>query len=130
MNTHLHEIDLGRRVYVYFNLHKKCWSVRQDGLVKFHSQQVCLQNCKFAVQPAGRARVLREKSKNVHAFVRGYLCDTKAPKGRPDIENQNIWDNISYNPYKSATFVDDANNPVYTAAFVDLGQDVIALEPK
>jgi len=120
-------IDPDRKVEVYRNLHKKCWSVRQDGLVKFHSQQVCLQNCKFAVQPAGRAKVLREKRKNVHAFIRGYLWDGKISE---DIANSNIWDNVSYNPYKSNTFVDNSNNPVYEAAYVDLDNEVIALEPR
>ena len=120
-------IDPDRKIEVYRNLHKKCWSVRQDGLGKFHSQQVCLQNCKFAVQPAGRAKVLREKRKNVHAFIRGYLWDGKISE---DIANSNIWDNVSYNPYKSNTFVDNSNNPVYTAAYVDLDNEVIALEPR
>lgn len=120
-------IDPDRKIEVYRNLHKKCWSVRQDGLVKFHSQQVCLQNCKFAVQPAGRAKVLREKRKNVHAFIRGYLWDGKISE---DIANSNIWDNVSYNPYKSNTFVDNSNNPVYEAAYVDLDNEVIALEPR
>ena len=120
-------IDPDRKIEVYRNLHKKCWSVRQDGLVKFHSQQVCLQNCKFAVQPAGRAKVLREKRKNVHAFIRGYLWDGKISE---DIANSNIWDNVSYNPYKSNTFEDNSNNPVYTAAYVDLDNEVIALEPR
>ena len=120
-------IDPDRKIEVYRNLHKKCWSVRQDGLVKFHSQQVCLQNCKFAVQPAGRAKVLREKRKNVHAFIRGYLWDGKISE---DIANSNIWDNVSYNPYKYNTFVDNSNNPVYTAAYVDLDNEVIALEPR
>ena len=126
-------IDPDRKIEVYRNLHKKCWSARQDGLVKFHSQQVCLQNCKFVVQPAGRAKVLREKRKNVHAFIRGYLWDGKISE---DIANSNIWDNVSYNPYKAATFVDDANNPVYEAAYVDLDHEslfnevVIALEPR
>ena len=124
-------IDPDRKIEVYRNLHKKCWSARQDGLVKFHSQQVCLQNCKFVVQPAGRAKVLREKRKNVHAFIRGYLWDGKIS----GIANSNIWDNVSYNPYKSNTFVDISNNPVYEASYVDLDHkslfnEVIALEPR
>ena len=123
-------IDPDRKIEVYRNLHKKCWSVRQDGLVKFHCEKVCLKGCKFAVQPAGRARVLRENRKNVHAFVRGYLWNEKLPTDNQDIENHHIWDNVSYNPYKAATFVDDTNNPVYEAAFVDLGKEVVALEPK
>jgi len=122
-------IDPDRKVEVYRNLHKKCWSVRQDGLVKFHCVQIFMRDCKFVVQPAGRAKVLREKRKNVHAFVRGYLWDGNLPTDLPEIENNNIWDNISYNPYKADTFVDGLNNPVYGAMFVDLEKEVIALQP-
>jgi hypothetical protein len=122
-------IDPDRKIEVYRNLHKKCWSVRQNGLVKFHCNQVFLRDCKFVVQPAGRAKVLREKRKNVHAFVRGYLWDEKLPTDLPNIENRYVWDNVNYNPYKAATFVDDSNNPVHKAEFVDLAKEVVALQP-
>ena len=48
-------------VEVYYNLHKNCFSVRHAGRVWFHTNTVTLRNCKFAVQPAGRAKVLEEK---------------------------------------------------------------------
>ena len=125
-------IDPDRKVEVCRNLHKKCWSVRQDGLVKFHCAQIFMRDCKFVVQPAGRAKVLREKRKNVHAFVRGYLWDGNVLGQRIETSNiwDNIWDNISYNPYKADTFVDDFNSPVYEAMFVDLEKEVIALHPR
>ena len=88
-----------------------------------------MKNCKFVVRPAGRAKVLREKKKNVHAFVRGYLLTTNIV--RPEDETGTcIWDNISYNPYKSANFVDDEGKAVEVAPFVDLTNiGVIALDP-
>ena len=43
-------------VEVYYNLHKKTFSVRHAGRVWFHTNVLTLRNCKFAVQPAGRAK--------------------------------------------------------------------------
>ena len=61
------------KVEVYFNLHKKLFSVRSvaTGRVMFHTYEVCIDNPKFVVRKAGRDKVLRERKKNVHAFVRG-----------------------------------------------------------
>lgn len=106
-------INPDRKIEVYRNLHKDCWSVRQDGIVRFHCNTIYLKDCAFVVQPAGRAKVLREKKKNVHAFVRGYLCGEQG--GFPF-----CWDDIYYNPYKADSFVDFEGNPVYEARFVDL----------
>jgi hypothetical protein len=106
-------IDPDRKVEVYRNLHKRCWSVRQGGLVKFHCHTVNLKSCSFVVQPAGRAKVVRDKRKNVHAFVRGNLCDLYY-QGYPS-----CLDNIYYNPYKADTFLDFEDKPVYKADFVD-----------
>ena len=56
---------------VYYNRHKKAFSVRKKGKVFLHTDNVVLWQPKFVVQPAGRERVRREKKKNVHAFLRG-----------------------------------------------------------
>ena len=121
-------VDLSRKVEVYRNLHKDCWSVRQRGIVRFHCSRINLKNCKFIVQPAGHAKDVREKKKNVHAFVRGHLCD--------EAEDIQVfcWDDIYYNPYKAGSFVDFEDHPVHTADFVDLDMydkktPVLALNP-
>ena len=67
MNTHLHEIDLGRRGYVYFNLQKKCWSGRQAGKVVMHANRLCLKDVRYLVAEGGRNKVLQSGVKNVHA---------------------------------------------------------------
>jgi hypothetical protein len=72
-------IDRNKRVYVYFNLHKKVWSVRQDGRVIEHTKSIMLKDCKYLVGKAGRERVLREGRKNVHAGVSGYVVDKIPP---------------------------------------------------
>ena len=104
------------KIEVYRNLHKNCWSVRQRGIVRFHCNKINLRDCVFVVQPAGHAKVVREKKKNVHAFVRGYLHDDTKPYATSPF----MWDDIYYNPYKASTFVDFEGKPVHAARLVDL----------
>jgi hypothetical protein len=83
------------RVEVYWNFNKKCYSVRCGGKVLFHTDRLFLRDVKFAVQEGGRQRVLREKRKNVHAFVRGFIEEDRKIVGK----------SISYNPYKYSSFI-------------------------
>ena len=107
------------RVQVYYNLHKECLSVRHKGKVIEHAQSVILQNASFHVQPAGRARVLKEKRKNVHAYVAGDMAESfwfTEPSA-------SIWtatQHVTYNPYKYRTFVDKLTGKPITKAPVVL----------
>ena len=114
-------VDIKRKVDVYRNLNSDCWSVRQGARVVCHTDYITLQNCEFVVQPAGRRRVLIEQKKNVHAFVRGYLCSPRESDYTPAFS----WDYVKYNPYKSDSFVFDTspvgdNIKVKQARFVDM----------
>jgi hypothetical protein len=83
------------------------------GRVILHTDEVYLRNAEFRVSKAGRARVLKEKRKNVHAGVVGYL--TPITDDNPEL----IFDEYTYNPYKYETFVDKyTEEPVYTAPSV------------
>ena len=89
-----------QRVEVYRNLHKNCYSVRaltgeNKGRVIDHVRSITLKDATFVVQPAGRDRVLREKRKNVHAFVRGYVTDESITHGM----------RVRYDPYLNDAFV-------------------------
>jgi hypothetical protein len=90
------------RVFVYRNLHKKCYSVRCEKTKRViaHVDKIQLINCLFKVSRAGRDRVRRERKKNVHAGVIGEWnedaygnFDTKASV------------KVTYNPYHYDTFV-------------------------
>ena len=54
-----------RKVFVYYNLHKHKWSVKdvKTGRVMSHQYEVQLYNATFKVSAAGRSRVLKEKRK-------------------------------------------------------------------
>ena len=108
-------IDTKKRVYVYFNLHKKVWSVRQSGKVVEHTKNIMLKDCRFLVSEAGRKRVLREKKKNVHAGVSGYVVDS-IPEYKVYSEAK-----ITYNPYKHKGFV-AINDPYEIVEYADYVQ--------
>lgn len=112
---------------VYWNFHKKLYSVRalsgaNKGRVTSHPESIRLNDVTFAVQPAGRAKVLRDRVKNVHAFVRGTESRGTAPPYIPTLvkaaELSSRWTRVTYNPYKAATFVDGDGNPVMRAGVV------------
>ena len=97
-------VRVPERVETYFNLHKHCLSFRQPGGKVRHARAMILNNVKFAVQPAGRAKVLREGRKNVHAFVRGDMMwvaglnDNLGEYTHANMERQG-YRKITYTPY-------------------------------
>lgn len=110
------------RVQVYWNITKKVWSVRDKatGLVCCRLPSLVLTDCKFVVQEGGRQRVLREKQKNIHAFVEGELdCmggTGDACKGIWGWDKEHGGTEVTYNPYKYTTFVQRENKvPIHTA---------------
>ncbi len=84
--------DLSKPVRVYRNLKhgrktRPLYSIMQGGRVIARRHRVLLSGkndyCIFVVNEAGRQRVLKQKRKNVHAFVAGYLAsDEFTPKGK------------------------------------------------
>jgi hypothetical protein len=106
------------RVHVYYNLQKRCLSIRHRGKVIKHAKSVILRDASFRVQPAGRERVLKQKRKNVHAYVAGELVEDfwfTEPSSRI-FEGKQI---VTYNPYKHKSFVDtNTGQPVIDAAHV------------
>ena len=88
-----YRIKKNRPVYVYKNLHKDCWSIKQHGLVKAHipkDHAIGLWDCYFHVDAKGREKVLREKRKNVHAFVKGYLQDAENVSCNPQVISREV----------------------------------------
>lgn len=90
--------------HVYRNLHKSKWSVKNKATnrVTMHRNKLVMRNCIFWVSEAGRIRVLKSKQKNVHAMVRGSLCNEALP------QNLNGWTEVSYNPYLKSKFYEKA----------------------
>lgn len=94
-----YKINLDKPIKVYRNLHKQCWSIQQDGLVKAHTNLIKLFDCEFIVNQKGREKVIKEKRKNVHAFIKGYLSELF-----DSILDASHGTEVTYNPYKNEFF--------------------------
>jgi|LauGreDrversion4_2_1035121.scaffolds.fasta_scaffold27211_4 hypothetical protein len=111
---------IGKRVMVYYNLHKHTFSIQYKGLVIAHADYVKLNNVEFRVRQGGKEKVRAEMSKNVHAFVIGDLVDFIAYPST-DIPSASGSKSITYDPYKYDTFVyRDTEEPVMNAREVEM----------
>ena len=123
-------LDVDKPVEVYRNLRDKCWSVRQDGRVKFHTLYAFLRDVKFKVSQAGRKRVLKKKQKNVHAFVVGLLTNPCQKFATSHIVIKEKYSAIIYNPYTHQSFIRvDDKKVVKTAKYVDMRNEDYIEDP-
>ena len=88
-------------VDVYFNVTRKVFSIRQDGIVIAHRSNLFLTHSKFIVRESGQKRVRETGHKNVHAFVRG-MWDQKDYHTFKDLL---LWRRVSYNPKRDDFFM-------------------------
>jgi len=106
----------GQRVRVYRNLYRNCYSVQdyvkgRGWRVSAHVRTLELSEVEFKVNENGRQKVLRDKAKNVHAYVIGTLgISIPLTNGK----------RVTYNPYKYTSFVDMEENPVHGAEVAQL----------
>jgi len=81
-----------------------------------HVPRLELLNVVFKVSQAGRERVVREKRKNVHAFVEGDDC------GVTNITSSNLRF-IGYNPYVAGEFRDkETQKPAREASWAFINE--------
>lgn len=106
------------KAWVYWNLHKDCWSVKIGKAPIQHFPQLTLSNVRFRVRRAGRERVNQERRKNVHAFAVGELV-------LGDV-NRDGMVGVTYNPYKYETFVEVGTElPIYGGEVVVMYSEVV-----
>ncbi|WP_417353557.1 hypothetical protein [Flavobacterium alkalisoli] len=89
---------IGQNVTIYFNLHKKLWSVKHKGKVVAHVENVTIQPTKYHVNENARLKVINQKCRSVHAWINGKLIDFEAK----EVDGTTV----SYNPYKLGQFYD------------------------
>lgn len=105
----------GKRVMVYYNLHKHTFSITYNGKIIMYADMVKLDDVEFRVREGGKERVRGEKRKNVHAFVIGNLIDYCEYPCK-DFSEPDYGDVITYNPYKNDSFVvKGTDEPIYNA---------------
>ena len=101
------------KVEVYWNIRKKCFSVRQNGKVYKHVRYIALEDVQWVVQPGGNKRVRSEGRKNVHAFARGHILYHVS-----DDLLSTCTHSLTYNPYEHTTFVArPTGHPVHSSTY-------------
>lgn len=119
-----YKLDKERSVEVYRNLHRNCYSIKQDGLVKAHAEHITLDNCTFHVNEVGRDRVRKTKRKEVHAWIKGYISEYT------DLPSSEL-NRIYYNPYKNDHFMHRVEIGPMSATFCEIVKtDRVALVPE
>jgi hypothetical protein len=106
---------MNKRVRVYYNLHKKKLSVlhktKKGWRLREHRDSIKLKDARFIIYEAGRQRVLKEKRKNVHAYIEGTERHSPLPslfyKARP----------VKYNPYYMSQFMTMDFKPLFESKF-------------
>lgn len=105
---------MSAKYYIYWNLHRKCYSVKHRGKVvrHFHNAHVLLPE--FRVSAKGRERVRREGAKNVHAYIVSDFINVEPP-AFDLVTGLTLHESATYNPYKNESFVDNCGNALYNA---------------
>jgi hypothetical protein len=88
-------------VFIYRNLHTKTWSVKFKKKVISHPKEILVKNATFFVSQKIRARVFKNKRKEVHAGVKGELIPIFSKDEIPFSEMIQV----TYNPYLYDSFV-------------------------
>ncbi len=97
-----------------------------------------ISDATFVISESGQARVRRERTRNVHAFVEGSLVETfalgtlGARSARSLVRRSEGMVPITYHPYKYDHFMrTDVGRPIESAPLVVAGPlDIIALAPR
>lgn len=89
------------KYYIYRNLHTGGFSIKHRGLVVYHVSDIpiLVSDVTFKVNQKSRQRVIKEKQKNVHAYI---VCDNFEITPKQNIDKIN---KVLYNPYHAPTFM-------------------------
>ena len=101
---------IGKKVEVYKNLHKDCWSIRLRGKVVHHCRKILIEEPKFVVQPGGRKRALKSGQRNVHAFVRGFVKEIGQEVDELSVELHDL-KKVTYRPFAQPFFFEKDSSP-------------------
>ena len=113
-----YKIDANRSVEVYRNLHRNCYSIKQDGLVKAHATTLKLNDCTFHVNEKSRNRIRKTRKKEVHAWVKGKLQPLTLD--RMSKMTKDWFNRIYYNPMHDDGFVTRTETSPIGATFCQI----------
>lgn len=93
------EVILTEPIEFYRCLNRKgfTFSIRQNGRVVAHTNKIILKDCQFMVNLGGKNNCIANRQRNVHAYIKAYIGETK------DIKSEES-DLLKYNPYSELLF--------------------------
>ena len=115
----MYDLNFDDPVEVYRNVNKKgvWYTIRQQGYVVAHADEVNLINAEFVVQPAGQKKVKKTGIKNVHAWIKGEIIKVRGEQNSRPFQ-------VKYNPKKMKTFTrSDTGKSIRHANFVVLSKE-------
>lgn len=98
------ELIVGQVIQVYRNLNNGLFSIRdkKTRLVLAHGDNILIKDAVFNVGEKSRQRVLKERVKNVHAYVEGKYVGTSI--------SYDTMNEVYYNPYTTEFFINKKTN--------------------
>lgn len=108
------DVDFLADLYVNLNLSPgpadRIYSLRSTsggdrGLVRAYANAALLVNATFVVHERGRQRVLAERCKHVHAWVRGTVAAVGAAAAQSALAQSGLGSAVGYNPYRTGSFL-------------------------
>ena len=111
---------IGETVKVYRNLHRDTWSLMattgpRRGRVIGYSDAVELADPVLTVSEASRQRAIRERTRNVHAFVIGRVLAPGMLSGAELLR-------VRYNPFRAGCFTDPVDACVFEGGVAKLDE--------
>lgn len=98
---------MAAKYYIYRNLNRGGFSVKYKGLVVDYLDAFEAINAEFRVSDKGRNRALKQRTRNVHAYL---VCDEYQKRKRVSTKSLQA---VYYNPFKTDTFVlENTDTPV------------------
>lgn len=104
------DLDISKKVYIYRNLHNKKFSIKQNNKVIGYSEIILLKDVNFIIQKYGKRKAIENKTRNVHAYVSGFIYDIE---NELEISFNEYNKKIRYNPFIDSGFMDHKDNEVF-----------------
>jgi len=100
---------------IYYNINKRVFSIRAKKTPVTYTVAARVDLPKFVVREGGRQQVLREKQKNVHAFIKGEMETLDHVPCLAGLRK------VSYNPYYAGHFYDcETHTAIHAAQYAVL----------
>lgn len=99
-------INYKRPVLLYRNVRRvkgRWYSIRQNGLVVAHATRLCLKDCRFLINEAGRKQMKKRGEKTVHAFIEGVITGSGMGCTAKDAQEA-LPVKVAYDPKKDERF--------------------------